>query len=89
MAKELERRGLPVVLISAIPVIPLGAGANRVVKGVRVEHVCGDPGLSDAADRALRRRIVMTALHALQTPVAGPTLFDPATGEPTESHHAT
>jgi glycine reductase len=88
MAKELERRGLPVVLISAIPVIPLGAGANRVVKGVRVEHVCGDPGLSDAADKALRRRIVVTALRALQTPVDGPTLFEPATAETTEPHHA-
>lgn len=88
MAKELERRGLPVALISAIPVIPLGAGANRVVKGVRVEHVCGDPGLSDTADRELRRRIVTTALRALQTPVAGPTLFDPAGGETTEPEHA-
>jgi glycine reductase len=78
MAKELERRGLPVALISAIPVIPLGASANRVVRGVRVEHVCGDPGLSPEADRTLRRRIVGTALRALQTKVAGPTLFDPA-----------
>jgi len=80
MAKELERRGLPVALISAIPMIPLGAGANRVVRGVRVEHVCGDPGLSTEADRALRRQIVGTALKALQTPVEGPTLFDPANG---------
>jgi glycine/betaine/sarcosine/D-proline reductase family selenoprotein B len=78
MAKELERRGLPVALISAIPVIPLGAGANRVVRGVRVEHVCGDPGLSPEADRSLRRRIVGTALRALQATVTGPTLFDPA-----------
>jgi glycine/betaine/sarcosine/D-proline reductase family selenoprotein B len=77
MSKELERRGLPVALVSAIRVIPLGAGAIRVVKGVRVEHVCGDPGLSDAADKKLRRRIVTTALRALQTAVAGPTLFDP------------
>lgn len=89
MAKELERRGLPVALISAIPVIPLGAGASRVVKGVRVEHVCGDPGLSDAADRALRRRIVATALRALQTPVDGPTLFDPAASALKEPAHAT
>jgi glycine reductase len=84
MAKELERRGLPVALVSAIPIIPLGAGANRVVRGVRVEHVCGDPALSDAADRQLRRRIVATALRALGTAVEGPTLFEPAAeaGEP-------
>ncbi len=78
MAKEFERQGLPAVLISAIPMVPLGAGANRVVKGIRVEHVCGDPRLSDGADRELRRQIVATALRALQTPVEGPTLFDPA-----------
>ena len=88
MAKELERRGLPVVLISAIPAIPIGAGANRVVKGVRVEHVCGDPGLSDSADRELRQRIVMTALRALQTPVTEPTLFDPFS-DAKEPTHAT
>ena len=88
MAKEFERRGLPVVVVSAIPIVPLGAGANRVVAGVRVEHVCGDPGLSDAADKELRRRIVTTALRALQTPVAGPTLFDPASGESREAIHA-
>ncbi len=80
MAKEFERQGLPAVLISAIPMVPLGAGANRVVKGVRVEHVCGDPRLSDGADRELRRQIVATALQALRTSVGGPTLFDPAAG---------
>jgi glycine reductase complex component B subunit gamma len=77
-----------VVVVSAIPIVPLGAGANRVVAGVRVEHVCGDPGLSDAADKELRRRIVTTALRALQTPVDGPTLFDPASGESREAIHA-
>jgi len=77
-----------VALISAIPIVPIGASANRVVAGVRVEHVCGDPGLSDAADKELRRRIVTTALRALQTAVEGPTLFDPATGAIKEASHA-
>jgi betaine reductase len=84
----LERRGLPVVVVSAIPIVPIGAGANRVVAGVRVEHVCGDPGLSDAADKELRRRIVTTALRALQTPVDGPTLFDPSGDTSKESGNA-
>ena len=44
---------------------------------MRVEHVCGDPTLSDAADLALRRRIVSTVLRALETPVDRPTRFDP------------
>lgn len=73
------------VQISALPIVALGAGANRVVTGVKVEHVCGDPGLSDAADRALRRRIVSTALRALETSVDGPTRFDPDTSERKEA----
>ena len=76
------------VVVSAIPIVPIGAGANRVVAGVRVEHVCGDPGLSDAADKELRRRIVTTALRALQTPVDGPTLFDPSGDTSKESGNA-
>jgi hypothetical protein len=64
--------------MSALPMIPLAVGANRVVRGVRVEHVCGDPGLSSELDRALSRRIVETAIEALKTPVDGPTEFVPA-----------
>ena len=63
--------------MSALPMIPLAVGANRVVRGVRVEHVCGDPGLSPELDKALARRIVETAIEALQTPVDGPTEFVP------------
>ena len=70
--------GIPVGMISAIYNFALTTGANRVIRGARIEHVCGDPALSEAADRELRRRIVETALRALRTPVTGPTLFDPA-----------
>lgn len=69
--------GIPVVQISAMPVLALGAGANRVVRGVRIEHVCGDPTLSPADDGRLMARLVETALRALQTEVHSPTLFDP------------
>jgi len=53
-----------------------------VVRGVRIEHVCGDPSLAAEADMALGHRIVATALRALQTRVDGPTLFDPSTSLP-------
>ena len=62
-------------VISALPPLAMQAGANRVVQGVKIEHVCGDPSLSPAADRALRRRLVERALQALQVAVDGPTLF--------------
>ena len=78
MSKEIERSGLPVVMLSALPALALNIGAPRVVRGVRIEHVCGDPALSAEEDRALGRRIVLTALRSLQATVTGPTLFDPA-----------
>ena len=62
-------------VISALPPLAMQAGANRVVQGVKIEHVCGDPSLSPAADRALRRRLVERALLALQVAVDAPTLF--------------
>lgn len=65
-------------MISALPMIPLAVGAHRIIRGVRVEHVCGDPGLSLEMDHELSRQIVSTALHALQTAVSSPTLFEPA-----------
>lgn len=63
------------MVITALPPLAMQAGANRVVQGVKIEHVCGDPSLSPAGDQALRRRLVLRALQALQTPVEGPTLF--------------
>jgi hypothetical protein len=53
-----------------------------VVRGVQVQHPCGDPKLPEEADRDLSLRIVRTALSALQTPVTAPTLFDPPAAAP-------
>ncbi len=76
-------------MLSAIPMIPVAAQASRIVRGVRVEHVCGDPNLSEENDARLARRIVTTALHALQTEVDGPTVFDPSEATPKEALVAT
>ena len=63
-------------MISAMPSLPLNVGANRVIKGSRIEHVCGNPHLPPDKDRAVGRQIVETALAALQADVSSPTLFD-------------
>jgi glycine/betaine/sarcosine/D-proline reductase family selenoprotein B len=73
-------------MMSALPALALNVGALRVVRGVRIEHVCGDPSLSPEEDRQLGRAIVATALRALQTTVDGPTLFEPRLAE--ETRHA-
>jgi hypothetical protein len=69
-------------MISAIYDFALSTGANRVVRGARIEHVCGDPGLGAEKDYAFGLHIVTTALRAIATPVTGPTLFDPAATAP-------
>ena len=62
-------------VISALPPLAMQAGANRVVQGVKIEHVCGDPALAPELDRRLRRQLVVRGLEALRAPVAVPTLF--------------
>jgi hypothetical protein len=65
-------------MISAIYELALSTGANRVIKGVRIEHVCGDPGLPPDKDFALGMQITRTALKSLTVKVKEPTLFDPS-----------
>jgi glycine/betaine/sarcosine/D-proline reductase family selenoprotein B len=88
MTKELEREGIPTALIGALPAIAIAANANRVVRGVQVQHPCGDPKLPPEADWDLSLRIVSTALEALQTAVTGPTLFEPPAAMPQERVYA-
>ena len=68
-------------MISALYSLALTTGAPRVVRGSRIEHVCGNPALGPEKDAEYGRRIIRAALEALQTPVAKPTLFEPA-GQP-------
>ena len=64
-------------MISAIFGLALTTGANRVIKGARIEHVCGDPQLGETNDKAYGLLIMRTALRALQDLVSEPTLYDP------------
>ncbi len=81
--------GIPVAMISAIYDLALTTGANRVVRGARIEHVCGDPALGPEKDYAFGLRIVRAALGALGQPVDGPTLVVPRDGGPDgEQRHA-
>ena len=81
MAKEIERYGIPVVVITALPELASALGVSRIVQGVRIEHVCGDPTLSDEADAVVQLRLVEAALKALETSVDCPTVFEAAQGE--------
>ena len=68
---------MPVALVTAMSTMAKQLGVNRIVTGTKIPHPCGDPNLSPEADKALRRKIVESALAALQTEVNGPTIFTP------------
>ena len=59
-------------------IVPISrtVGANRIVPSIAIPHPLGDPGLEPAAERALRRDLVVKALGALTTPVSEQTVFE-------------
>ena len=79
MAKEVERAGIPTVLITSLSTVALKVGANRVLQGKRFSYPCGNPTLKREDERAWRLALLRTALRALTTPVTMPTLFESAT----------
>jgi len=76
MVKEIERVGIPVVHLCTVTPISLTVGANRIVPTIAIPHPLGDPKLTAAKEKALRSRILDTALEALTTEVGGQTIFD-------------
>ncbi len=75
MTQELEGAGIPTALISALPEIPLAMGVTRVIPGVAITHLLGDPGLSPEEERHLRMAIVRTAVESLAEAPDRPTVF--------------
>ena len=75
MVKELERAGLPTVHICTIVPISQTVGANRIVPAIAIPHPLGDPTKSLEEERAIRRRLLMKALSALQTDISEQTVF--------------
>lgn len=76
MVKELERAGLPVVHVCTVTPISLTVGANRIVPAIAIPHPLGNPALDKDEEKALRRKLVMKSLDALQTEVDGQRVFE-------------
>ncbi len=53
-------------------------GANRIIPAISIPHPLGDPKLTLEDERALRRRLVETAMKALETPIETQTVFEVA-----------
>lgn len=76
MVKEIESTGLPVVHMCTIVPISQTVGANRIVPTVAIPHPLGNPNLDKKDEKELRRKLVKTALKALETEIELQTVFE-------------
>ena len=76
MVKEIERAGIPVVHICTVTPISMTVGANRIVPAIAIPHALRNPALTLEEEKAIRRRILDTALKALSTEVTEQTIFE-------------
>ena len=76
MVKEIERAGIPVVHVCTVTPISMTVGANRIVPAIAIPHPLGNPNITPADEKQLRRKILTTALDALSTEVTGQTIFE-------------
>ncbi len=76
MVKEIERTGLPVVHMCTVVPISLTVGANRIVPTIAIPHPLGNPAMTPADEKELRRKLVTKALRALETEVHEQTVFE-------------
>lgn len=65
LEKEIERVGIPAVLITALVSVAKMLGANRIVQGIGITNPVGNPDLSPNEEKDLRRRLVRSALQLL------------------------
>jgi len=64
-----------VAQITSLPTVAEMANSNRMVQANGIIHPVGDASLSPEEEKNLRRKIVRTALEALQTDLEKPRLF--------------
>jgi glycine reductase len=68
LEKEIERVGIPAVLITALTPIAKMLGANRIVQGIGITNPTSNPRVSQNEEKALRKRLVKSALQRLTEP---------------------
>ena len=69
------------VVLSALPDVQRSMGVNRIVPGVAITSVLGDPTATPEKEQGIRERLVRTALRALGQKVDGPTVIQAQQGE--------
>jgi betaine reductase len=69
MAASIERSGLPVVHITAVPTVSLMIGVARILQGQSIVNLLGNVKLNRNEEKELRRKYVLRALEMLQLDV--------------------
>lgn len=65
LEKEIERVGIPAVLITALTPVAKMFGANRIAQGIGITNPVGNPKASPDEEKASRKRLVTAALQLL------------------------
>jgi glycine/betaine/sarcosine/D-proline reductase family selenoprotein B len=68
LTKEIEKAGIPTVLITTLVPTAKTVGANRIVQGAGITHPLGNPKVSEAEEMALRKRLLGEAFRLLTEP---------------------
>ena len=69
MAKQIEKKGIPVALITALPGVAKNVGVSRIIQGIAINHPAGNPLKSKEKERLERTEILKKALTALLSDV--------------------
>ena len=75
MNRVIEEAGFPTVIITNLIDIAKALGSNRMVHGIAIPNPLGNPELPFDKEFELRKKIVGTALTALETEITEAKIF--------------
>ncbi len=75
MLREIEKEGIPIVLIANLIPVAKSVGVNKMVPAISIPYPLGDPATPKEEQYKLRYHRVGVALDALTEDISEPTLF--------------
>jgi hypothetical protein len=69
MTSAIEKLGIPIVQITAVPSVSHWVGVTRVLRGSRITNLLGDNKLEKDQEIKLMRRYILRALEMLKRTV--------------------
>ena len=72
----MERRGIPTVMVTALPEVAQNVGATRIIRGFALTSPVGNPNLTKDAEKTFRKHLLWRALQILTTEVEEQLVVD-------------